>query len=457
MRRSKNGSGGRKLGWLVILLCLLLTLAVAAPTLLQSLRGKQFRLNPNARLRDEETYRLTLWVERPSLADPTSWQQGLEQSLAEFHLLYPNIEVTLTQLTPDNVDQRMNDALNTASPPDLFFSANSAPSGLGELQLPLSHFINQTERLAWPNALWQQLQRGDAVYSLPVAAYPQVFLVNRQLLPQSGLTTEQLTQTGWNWSDLITAAERATDDQIKGYVPTSTGAALLRSLAASIGKPAPFDNIGNLIWTREDLLGLADIWLRLSRSNGVPTGGSEMDLGCLNLYLNQKVAIIGPVNHRLAIWLWQAAVGKGIEPMLALPPSVNLEGYSDTRALGISLFRQEPYQGDRHTRAAAELAQFITPKLGELLSELTGALPATEVTEPTQCVPFDQQSFQVYSRVDLAPPSAYSYGPRLGLSESHWQLAIAPCWERLVQGDFTAEQFAEAVLAELAMATVTGP
>lgn len=458
MSRNNNRSSNKRRPWLLVVICLLLAGALSAPRLLQGLRADQFRLNPNAKMKSDEAYSLTFWVERPNLPDTTAWQQGLEQALAEFSLLYPNVQVTLSHLSPDNVNERMNNALADGTPPDLFFSANTPAAGLGELQLPLGRFVDKNERLIWPDALWNQLLSADGqVYSLPVAAYPRVFMVNASLLPEAEAGVEQIRQNGWSWSDLILLAEGATAGQVKGFVPISTGEALLQNMAASIGKPSPYDQNGNLAWAREDLVSLAETWLRLERSGGVAAKGSGMDANCLNLYLNQKAAIIGPLNHRLAAWLWQKADEKGIQSSLVPVPSVGEDGSADISVLGLALLRQEEYQGDRHTRAAAELAQFLAPRLGNLLSDLTGALPATADGEPAECIPFDQASFAVYADVSLAPASAYSYGPPLGAAETHWQLAVCPAWDRLVGGDYTAEQFAEAILNELAMAAIAGP
>ncbi len=458
MSRNNGRNGRKRLTWLLVALCLLLAVALSAPRLLQGLRGDQFRLNPNAKMQEDETYSLTFWVERPNLPDTAAWQQGLEQALTEFSLLHPNVQVTLSHLAPDSVNERMNSALAAGTPPDLFFSANTPPAGLGELQLPLARFVDKNERLAWSDALWNQLLSADGqVYSLPVAAYPRVFMVNASLLPEAEPSVEQIRQNGWAWSDLIRLAEGATDGQVKGFVPTSTGEALLQNMAASLGKPSPYDQNGNLVWAREDLVTLAETWLRLEHSGGAATKGSGMDANCLTLYLSEKAAIIGPVNHRLAAWLWQKAADKGIQSSLVPVPSVGATGSADVSVLGLSLLRQEPYQGDRHTRAGAELAQFLAPKLGNLLSNLTGALPATSGGEQAECIPFDQASFAVYANVSRAPASAYNYGPPLGSAETHWQLAISPAWSKLVEADYTAEQFAEAVLNELAMAAIAGP
>jgi multiple sugar transport system substrate-binding protein len=457
MAKKRRIKRRRPLLWIAILACLAIALSALSPHLLQLLSKGQFRFNPRAKLQADETYQLEFWVERPNIPDIAPWQAGLQQAIDEFRTVYPNVEVSLVHLSPQDVDQRMNDALNQGTPPDLFFSANQPCGNLGELQLPLHRYIDKTERLAWPDSMWQQLQRSDGVYALPVAAYPRVFMANSQLLADKGLEADAFGEGEWNWPALLALAEKLTAGQVVGYLPTSTGQSLLTSLAASIGKPSPFDNDGELAWTKEDLVNLAEIWLRLMGSAGAPKGGGNMDSNCLDLFLSKRAAMIGPLNHQLTAWLWQAADKRGIVPQLMAIPAAGPEPYADVRVLGIALLRQQDYQGDRHTRAAAELAQFLVPRLGGLLASLTGALPAVAPASAATWLPYDEESFAIYSQIENIPRCSYAYGPPKGLSVTHWQLGIAPAWDRLVQGQYTAEQFAEAVLAELAMATIAGP
>lgn len=457
MARKSTRNRRSPLLWLAFFAGLLAVTATFGPNLLQMFSKDQFRFNPNAKLQADEDYHLQLWVERPNLPDATLWQEGLQQALEDFRAVYPNIEVSLSHLSPQDVDQRLNEALYQGTPPDLFFSANQPCGNLGELQLPLHRFIDKTERLSWPDTLWQQLQRSDGVYGLPVAAYPRVFMVNSNLLQQKGLGAELFSEAGYSWSTLLSIAEQIADRQLVGFVPTSSGHSLLASLAASTGKPAPFDNDGDLVWTREYLTSLAEIWLRLSSSTGTPDGGSAMDNNCLDRFLAQRTAMIGPLNHQLSDWLWRAATNEGIIPQLIPVPGEGIESLRDVRVLDIALLRQQEFKGDRHTRAAAELAQFLVPRLGELMASLTGALPALDPASAASHLPYDETSFAAYAQIDRIPKSSYTYGSPKGLSATHWELAIAPAWDRLVQGQYTADQFAEAVLAELAMATIGGP
>lgn len=442
--------------WLVLPLVLVIA-ALGYWTWSSGAWSGTFRLNPNARIQADTDYRLQLWVERPALPDLQPWQQGVERALAEWRENYPNVAVELSWFGPGQAAAALQAAIDQGTPPDLYFNANSSQSYFGELQLPLSRYVDQQERLTWADGLWRQAAAGDTVFALPVAAYPQVFLANQQLLTQLGFRSSDLATQGWSWPELLTSAQAVSTSRLQGYLPVSTGESLLRCLAAGLGKPAACIASGEPSWTRSDLISLAETFERLRQSSAADDNAVELDANCLELFLQQRAAVIGPVNQHLASWLWSAAVAAGITPELLPIPGLAEQPYSDICSANLALFRQADYQGHDHTRAAAELAQLLAPRLGELLASLTGALPATGVTEAAAWLPFDPQSFQVYAAVDQAPPLPYSYGPNTGVADEHWRTIVLPAWDKLVQGSYTPEQFAESILTELALATISGP
>jgi ABC-type glycerol-3-phosphate transport system substrate-binding protein len=118
MAKKRRIKRRRPLLWIAILACLAIALSALSPHLLQLLSKGQFRFNHRAKLQADETYQLEFWVERPNIPDIAPWQAGLQQAIDEFRTVYPNVEVSLVHLSPQDVDQRMNDALNQGTPPD---------------------------------------------------------------------------------------------------------------------------------------------------------------------------------------------------------------------------------------------------------------------------------------------------------------------------------------------------
>lgn len=418
------------------------------------LKGQPY-INPRVKTRADETYQLEFWVKMPSLAASSPAREKLEQSIAQFQTTHPNFEINITYLPEEQAMERLLLALEEGSPPDLFFHADSSQTYFGELQIPLEIYVGSQEKHAWPEAVWQQAAVNNRVYSLPVALFPRVLLVNTDLWQPTTCQRSDVIDSGWTWEQFIQCIAEAKTDQVYGFVPTSIGDALLASLLAVGGEPKLLNNDGSPAWSKEQLLELAAAWQQLSESPAVPSPPKSMDRDCLSLFLNKKAASIGPLNHYLAKWLWERSVQAGITP--SLWPMPNQKGYSDLRGVYLTAFRQSTYQGHRHSKATAELAYYLAGELALLMHEFTGAVPAQSHLLNNLSLPYTQESLAVYTDLEKALPTSYTYGPEPGMANKHWQHTIAPAWNTFVNGEYSAEEFAEAILTGLVRATMKGP
>ncbi len=418
------------------------------------LKGQPY-LNPYAETRENETYQLELWVKLPSIANTMPLREALEQSITEFSATRPNFVVNITYLPASQAMERLELALQAGMPPDLFFHADNSQAYFGELQIPLEIYLSPEVRALWPEAVWRQASVDEKVYALPVAFFPRVMLVNNSLWQPTGCQQTQVAANGWTWEQFLQCISETRGSQVYGYVPTSIGDAFFSCMIAAWEQPAALRYDGSIAWTREQLCSIAEAWEQLSKSQAVPTPASAMDNDCLHLFLSGKAACIGPLNHNLARWLWEQAQDSGIQP--ALLPMFSHNGNSDLRGIFLAAFRQATYQGQRHTKACAELAIWLTPELAKHMGRFTGAVPAQSHLVANLDLPFDQASSAVYTDLARTLPVAYGYGPAPGLSETHWEHTIAPAWNAFVNKQSSAEQFAEMVLAGLARATIAGP
>lgn len=412
-------------------------------------------LNPRVKTKTDETYILDVWVKLPALVDTTPAREMLEHSITEFGSRQPNYEINVSYLPEAKAMEALQIALANGTPPDLFFHADSSQAYFGELQLPLEIYLTPEARQAWPDAVWQQAVVDKRANALPVALFPRVMLVNMELWQPNTCGPTEVAATGWTWEQFLQCINEVRTDRSFGFVPTSTGEALLASLLATWGQPAAFNNDGTPSWTKEYLLTLAEAWNQLSQCEAVPTPSSSMDQDCLSLFLNKKTAAIGPLNHHLAKWIWESAVAKGITP--ALLPMPNQTGNSDLHGVYLSAFRQTEFKGQRHTKATAELAIYLATELAKQMQQLTGAVPAQTHLITDADFPYAQDSLAVYADLSKALPVAYEYGPEPGMAPKHWGHTIAPAWEDYVNGYYTADEFAEAILTGLARATIAGP
>lgn len=460
-RRSSGSSRySRRRPNLLLLILALATLALgyfAFPTVQGWLAGG-FRVNPNARIDPEDQYELRFWVVKPTVPDFSPWQEKLTEYISQWTATYPNVQVDIVYVPPEQAVARLAEAITAGSPPDVFFHPASSQAWYGELQLPLQDYLDKDEQASIAPNAWSQAVTGDRLWGLPVAMYPKVMLANTALLQADGFDPAEVSTGGWKWDDFFSAVEQSASNSVFGFVPTNINDTLLRSIAASFGKPAALNAAQEPQWSNEDLLAIAGIWQKLSQLKGVPSPVADMDANCLDLFLSKKAALIGPLNHNLAYWLWLASVKKGITPALLPVPYGGEQPLHDVQTVFLSVFRQEPYQGHSHSRAAAEFAQFLRPNLAELLAVETWAIPASsEPLAALEHLPYDAASQRVYAAIDMAPATPYAYGPEPGMSEEHWSVTVKPAWEKLVSGQYSPAQFAQVVTNSLTAATMTGP
>lgn len=447
----------RHLGWLGLLagISLLVFLCTRFYPYAYALLTNQPYINPKVKTRDDETYRLELWVKLPAITDTALAQEMLETSLANFSDQRPNFEINTTYLSESKAMEKLQIALEQGTPPDLFFHADSSQNFFGELQIQMAAYLQPTERNNWPDPVWQQATVNKQPHALPVALLPRVLMVNTDLWQANGLNLSEIRDAGWDWERFLQTITAAKSDTTYGFIPSSIGDELFAYMLAAWGQPAALAADGTPLWNHEWLLSLAEAWTQLGQSEATPHPSAAMDRDCLQLFLKGEAASIGPLNHHLSRWLWDKAVDNGILP--ALLPLPSQTGNNDLRGVYLSVFRQADYQGNRHTKAAAELAIFLTSELAEQMQVLVGAVPAQPHLLRPERFPYTNDSLQTYANLNRVLAIAYTYGPQPGESIKHWQHTLAPAWNALVQEEYTPIEFAEAVLTDLARATMFGP
>ncbi|MDP3488104.1 MAG: extracellular solute-binding protein, partial [Bacillota bacterium] len=305
----------------------------------------------------------------------------------------------------------------------------------GELQVPFGLYVSKEQAAGWSHPAVAQASALGKLYGYPTAFYSRVFMANPARLTIEGVTPEQLATMGWTWDQFFTAVEKSNQAGKPGLVLTNYGAPLLRAIAASTGKPAPFDDSGRLLWSESDIADMADIWHRLSSIQGLPAL-NVINEDCLTQFLQGKAAVIGPLNPQLTAWLWNEAQEKGLDPVLLPVPSATAAPFTDLAATSVLMFRQVSYQGHSHMRAAAELALYLGEGLGPILSKYLAAIPYGE-----SYLPFGAPAGQAYSDILRAAVAPYAYGPIPGVAESHWIDIIHPLWLDYVAGRKTADEF----------------
>lgn len=404
----------------------------------------EFRVNPNAKIDSNSTYHLKAWVAKPLIPNNAgSYVADIEEIVAAFTSSMPNITIETYFIPELDIETKLAEALQAGEPPDVYINPLSPQVYFGELQVPYGIYVSKEEAAQWiPSAMAQASSKGK-IYGYPTAFFSQVFMANTARVNIAGASIEQPASAGWTWEQFFTVIENSTEAGKPGLVITNNGLPLLRAIAASTGKPAPFDDEMRLNWNESDIAAMADIWTKLTSIQGLPALNSVNE-DCIGQFLQGKAAIIGPLNPALTRWLWNAAQEEGLGPVLLPIPSASAAAFSDLAACNVVVFRQASYQGHAHTKAAALLAKALGEELGPILSKYLAAIPYEE-----DHLPFGAPTGQAYSNISMAPRASYAYGPQPDITESHWVELIQPLWKDYVAGKISASDFPTKLHASL--------
>lgn len=402
-------------------------------------RDREFRINPRAKLVPEDTYAITMWFAKPLIPDVGTLVEEVEQVVAEFTVKFSNITVETYFIPELQVEAKLAQAILDGTPPDVYINPLTAQNYYGELQVPLGMYLTKEELATWEPAVRMQLSSEGQVCALPVAFYSRVFMANPERLPNAA----QVASDGWTWEQFYADIENATAKNKPGLAITNNGTPLLQAIAASLGKPAPCDDQGKLLWSESDIATMADIWQKLSSIPGLEKVNA-INEDCLAQFLQAKAALIGPLNPQLTRWLLKVATTRGLAPLLLPIPSGTAAQFADLSATSVVVFRQSQYLGHSHTRAAAELALYLSMGLGDSMNKHLGIISASGATDGL-----------AYSRVERASATPYAYGPQPGLTTQHWVEVISPLWQEYIAKRLSAPEFTTKLYDKLMALTST--
>lgn len=326
------------------------------------------RVNPRATINPDREYVVTYWDYRwPTAPDGTAYETWLGKVLGEFRRRHPNVRVEYRLLDWTSGPGELNERLRAGDPPDVYAPPTGGPVLFDRvLQVPAQLYLTPEERgtketpsLYLP-AAWGRVSRdGGRAWAWPRYLAAHVWVGNRGVLERAGVDLERLATEGWDQNSFVAALSRRPEGSA-GLLVNPVGTEVLADLMHAAGSPSPLSADGELRWTREAVAAAAG-WIETLRNNEQmpPPGGVPGAM--IEQILSGRAAVLAGANPWLLTRL--AGLGGGKEPALSLvpvpvpagnPPALRLSGGH------LVLFRQRQYRGDDHTRAAAELARYLS-------------------------------------------------------------------------------------------------
>ncbi|MDQ7794665.1 MAG: extracellular solute-binding protein [bacterium] len=349
------------------LVALVLALAVGAcrpgpPGEAPPIRFRPVPLDPN------EEYAVRLWDFRYPVGPVLPYEEGgeryresLQAVLDAFTASFPNVRVEVTLLDFEGGDQALLEALAAGDPPDVFASWWQYPRPDHELVVPVEPYLDPEEAAAYHPLAWQLAGAG----AWPRWLFPLPILARTAALEGDPAGR---WESGWEWADLLAQAAGAARRGTARYgLAAASGESALGWLLASQGAG---------LFGRGPELPRALGWVRQAVEGGALLTGKEADDQAVYLFASGRAAFLLGVNPALA----RRLLADPTVVALPVPRFAEAAAATPVGAAHLVVFRQRDFKGLEHTRAAVELARWLS-RAGELFpGELLLGIPAWGAT-----------------------------------------------------------------------------
>lgn len=412
------------------------------------------KINPQAAVRDDVTYELTVWEEAwiAPWAEDTQ-RELLERAVREFAEQRPNVQISYVVWDEAEARTQLAAAVAAGSPPDVYGAVRDVFRGVSG-QVPASPYMSvvglgheRNEPLPYAPAAIDGLSADNAIWGWPRGLWWDAWLGRPASLADRGVNTAHLGATGWDYDTFLRiGADSAAQGSRLAVALDVTSWHVVEQLMGAAGVVGYVDDEGGVAWDEGRLIEVAS-FLRQLQDRGLL--GKDVELMSRsrleNLY-EGRVDVIGPVNPYTA----QSALRR-VDDELTVLPVPHPAAREPSLPVSVSAYfvfhqGETTYRGDDYTRIASELAAFLAAKSEEWLVEWIGLLP---VSAAGWNVWHDRSPWNAAGRAVLeqATNNAVSApaGTNSALSAS-MRTALQPLWRAFLAGEATPEQFARDAL-----------
>lgn len=359
----------------------------------------------------ERTGTLTVWLMQD--AEGESWAPIVEQATAKFHETYPNVDVDVVIQQWDGINDRLNTAFASNSPPDVVELGNTlaptfaASGALADLTDHRGEFENSD---SWLTILENSSTYDGRLYAVPYYAGSRVLTYRKDMFEEAGIDGVP-TSMAELMSALDALNETFGDDpnfsafHIPGQHWYLIGALIADQQGDS---PSPFADFSNGTWTAnltspESIAGLELFEeLRSKYSKADPQGNEASQ--AYDMGNNGNIAMFYGANWEMWETANEANGGNpdfdtdllGQFPMPSVTPGQSAPAFMGGSDLAVS------QKSDQQDLARAWIAAYTSNELMTALVEATGVVPNTTTLLSLQP---DNPSFQAAERTWFVPTS----------------------------------------------------
>ncbi len=338
-------------------------------------------LDPQAKIDSETKYQLVLWDEAFPVPTPLQGEQerAIEQALAEFHQLYPNVQVHFRLWPWGTLQEGLTAAVAKGNPPDVAMISGHRQY---DLQLPITRFISDLEENGYFSPVLDRLQNGSDYWAWPSWSSVRVLALNRKLVGNAfsdlSSAAAEDAESGYRHLrlDLENMMQRASSISAQPAVVLENGTGEALALLLE-GEAAPMLlGDGKLGWTQQALSETAQqlsVWIS---KKVVHTSSADL----LEGFFTGQAPIIGPVGPWIISKVPKkdtAARAPQAQDVGFLPfPSQPELGPAEPVDYSAAVFRQARFKGAAHTRLAMEFARLYGKYMGVFYSVTRHGVPS---------------------------------------------------------------------------------
>lgn len=324
-------------------------------------------IDPRAPLQPAKQYVVRFWdYWWPVAPDGTTYEKWLRDRLAEFRQSHPNIRVEYRLLEWETGESELAKAIRQGHPPDVYATLpGGATLYSRELQVPARLYLARPRRRQageesmYLAASWNAAAVDGTIWAWPRYLAAQGWLASRPALIQAGIDPDRIARLGWSRTEAARALSRLPAG-ITALLVNPTTPAALTDLMAAAGIPAAFGPDGSRLWTKPALTDAAG-WLGAMQAAGLlPPRSAATGESLVDQLLRGRAVLLAGANPWLTGRILKLDRSGRLVMLVPIPGREGEIPPLPLSAAQLVVFRQRDYAGDDHTRAAAELARFLS-------------------------------------------------------------------------------------------------
>lgn len=394
------------------------------------------------------------------------YEGELKESIAAFEKENPTIKVEYEVLSWAEGLQKFDIALNSGSPPDLYFGRPLGKYKETELLVPIDDKLS-IDLSDYDEIALDHMTLEGSMYGLPLYQYLHVWGGNKALLEEYDVDYEKIQSEGWTWDEfyeLASIGEQKNDhgDQQYGFVFQGVDEELLDHLARNNGIPYRMTEEG-IQWD-DDRIAEAMAFIVKLRDEGImPAETAAIDAAKRQeMYYNYQALFYGRAipyadaivqNRNQEI---QDGVTEGEELDFVLLPIPHHEGeveVSQGGAEGYLLFTQNNAD-DAHIDNSVKVLEHLAgaDAIGKTSSALALPIIHKEAADKYE-LPLSDENRLAAERLasNVLPPNPIT--SELAAKDDMFKTqVVVPTFQGLISGELTPEEAFEKFKTEAAAA-----